>query len=193
LGARAINIGTDNLAGRNLDDEQLFPLYAKLQELDLPLFLHPYPSPMETGGIDKYNLSWIAGYVHQETVAFCTLVFGGILDSFSRLKVCIPHGGGSVPYQVGRLEYALSKMPDVRAKRPLREYLKNFYFDVLIHDLKARRYLIDFMGADNLVMGDNYLGWDAVDGFALLDELNLPESEHRKICGGNAIELFKLR
>lgn len=192
LGARGFNVGTDNFAGRNLDHQAFFPLYEKIQQLDVPLFIHPYPLPMEGGESDKYNLSWIAGYVHQDTVAFCHLVFGGVLDHFPRLKVCITHGGGSVPYQFGRLEYALARMPDVEAKKPLHDYLENFYFDVLIHDLKARSFLVDFMGADHLVMGDNYLGWDAVDGFALVDELKLPDTDHRKICGDNAVKLFKL-
>jgi aminocarboxymuconate-semialdehyde decarboxylase len=84
-------------------------------------------------------------------------------------------------------------MPDVKAKRPLRDYLRNFYFDTVVHDLGARRFLLDFMGADNLVVGSNYLGWDAVDGFRLVDELNLDERDFRRIAGENAIRLFKLR
>ena len=141
---------------------------------------------------DKYNLSWITGYVAQESEAFARLVFSGILDEFPRLKVCLPHGGGMIPYQFGRLEYAARLMPDIKAKRPLREYLDNFYFDLLVHDRAARQFLLGFIGADHLLVGDNYMGWDHVDGFELLDELSLKAHEKRKIMGGNAIGLFKL-
>ena len=192
MGGKGVSIGTDNIAGRGLDDETMLPLFERVAKSDLPIFLHPYPSGIESGAIDRYNLSWITGYVHQETVAFCHLTFGGVLDRFPDLKICIPHGGGMVPYQFGRLDYAMQRMPDVKATKPLREYLRNFYFDTVIHDLAARRYLLDFMGADNLLVGSNYLGWDAVDGFKMIDELSLSENDHRKIAGENAARLFKL-
>ena len=193
MGGKGINIGTENIAGRNLDDETLFPLFERVARYDEPVFLHPYPSGIESGAMDRYNLSWITGYVHQETEAFCHLTFGGVLDRFPNLKICIPHGGGMVPYQFGRLDYAMARMPDVKAKKPLREYLGNFYFDTVIHDISARRYLLEFMGVDNLLVGSNYLGWDAVDGFRFVDELDLPAADRRKIIGDNAIRLFKLR
>ena len=192
LGAKGVNLGTDDFSGRDFDNQDFWPLYEKIEAYELPIFVHPYPLSMATGQLDRYNLSWIAGYVHQETVAFCHFAFSGVLDTFPNLKICIPHGGGSVPYQWGRLEYAAQKMPDVRAKKSLREYLHQFYFDILIHDIRARRYLVDFMGADNLVVGDNYLGWDAVDGFQLVQELDLPERDHIKIMGDNAVRLFNL-
>lgn len=192
LGAKGISIGTDSLAGHELDDESLWPLFEKMEKYDLPVFLHPYPLPLQTKQSDKYNLSWIAGYVHQETAGFCNLVFGGVLDRFPKLKVYLSHGGGAVPYQWGRLEYAATRMPDVKSKRPLKEYLGNFYFDLLIHDIAARRYLVEFAGSDHLIVGDNYPGWDALNGFELVDELNLPAQDAGKICGGTAQKLFNL-
>lgn len=193
MNGKGVNIGTDNIAGRNLDDETLLPLFERIAKYDMPVFLHPYPSGIETGASDRYNLSWITGYVHQETVAFCHITYSGLLDRFPNLKICVPHGGGMVPYQIGRLDYAMSRMPDVKAKRSLADYLPNFYFDTVVHDIRARRYLLEFMTADNLMVGSNYLGWDAVDGFALVDELDLDEADHRKIVGENAIRIFKLR
>lgn len=193
LGGRGINIGTDDLAGRTLDEQALWPLYEQVQKYDKPMFIHPHPQTMhDATAEDRYNLSWIAGYVHQETVAVSHLIFGGVLDEFPDLKICIPHGGGSVPYQWGRLEYAAKTMPDVKCKKPLREYLKNFYFDIIVHDLKAREFLVDFMGVDNLLVGSNYMGWDAVNSFEFAEQLNLSEEDKAKITGGTAIKLFKL-
>ncbi|HXG36586.1 MAG TPA: amidohydrolase family protein, partial [Dehalococcoidia bacterium] len=143
LGAKGINLGTHDIAGRNLDDEAFWPLYEKVQAYDIPIFVHPYPLGIyDPPGADKYNLSWAAGYIHGETLAVATLMLGGVFDEFPGLKVIVSHGGGSVPFQFGRLEYIAETMRDVRAKKPLREYLKNFYFDVLVHDAKARQYLV---------------------------------------------------
>jgi aminocarboxymuconate-semialdehyde decarboxylase len=172
LGGRGVNIGSDN-ALRGLDDEYFWPFYEKVQSYDVPIFIHPYTM--------------------QETEAFARLVLGGVLDDFPDLKIYITHGGGAVPYQFGRFAAAAVTQPDVRAKRPLQEYLKNFYFDILVHDVRARRYLVEFMGPDNLVVGDNWNGWDAVDGFELLDELGLGPEDQQKIEGGNAARLFKLQ
>jgi aminocarboxymuconate-semialdehyde decarboxylase len=192
LDARGINLGADNIGGRSLDDEAFWPFYEKIQEYDIPLFIHPYPSVIVDNEPDDYNLSWITGYPQQETAAVTRLIYGGVLDDFPGLKVYVTHGGGFVPYQFGRIEAFAPYMPGVKAKKPIREYLKNFYFDLLIHDVNARRFLVDFMGPDNLVFGSNYgSGQDKAD-FTFLDQLNLDKKSYNKIAGENAATLFKL-
>jgi len=192
LGARGVNVGTGGFGGFDLDHERYWPLYDRLQALDLALFLHPYPLVIEEGHADRYNLSWVVGYNFQETEAFAHLTLGGVLDRFPRLRIYITHGGGFVPYQFGRLELASRSGSSTRARRQLRDYLSNFYFDILVHDLGAREFLLEFMGSDNLVVGSNFGGWDAANGFAMLDELDLDAETHRKIAGENARRLFGL-
>jgi len=194
MGAKAVNIGTDDFGGRDLDNEAYWPLYEQLVANNLPIFLHPYPIPMLDGRVDNYNQSWVVGYIYQETAAFTHLTLGGVFDEFPDLQVYITHGGGFVPYQLGRIEAARTmKQPGVRAKQPVRHYLENnFYFDIQVHDLIARKFLVEFMGADRLVVGSNVGGWDNEDGFKLLDELNLGEAAHKKIAGTNAARLLNL-
>jgi aminocarboxymuconate-semialdehyde decarboxylase len=199
IGARGVNLGQSDVAiGRTLDDETLWPLYERMEALGLPLFIHPYPPGMETAEAaamaaeDKYELSWMTGYVHQATVAGATLMFGGVFDVFPGLKVILSHGGGALPYQWGRLEFASRKVGAVRAAKPLDAYRENLYFDCLIHELSARRFLVEFAGADHVLVGDNYIGWDAVDGVEFVRELQLDPVDEAKILGGNAKALFRL-
>ncbi len=192
LGAKGINIGTGDFAGIDLDNEKLWPLYELIESLGMPIFIHPYPLTMADGAEDRYNLSWMAGYNYQETMAFAHLTLGGVFDAFPNLKVCITHGGGFTPYQMGRLEEARRRAPDVRAQKSLVDYGGNVFYDILLHDLAARQYLVDFAGPDQLVVGDNFGGWDAADGFGMLNELALPPSDHEKIASGNAAKLFRL-
>lgn len=192
LGAKGINVGTGDFDGVDLDDQRLWPMYDEIESKGLPLFIHPYPLTMASGAEDRYNLSWSVGYNYQETVAFAHLILGGVFDDFPKLKVIITHGGGFAPYQVGRIEEARRRQPDVRAKKPVREYGENIFYEILVHDLNARKFLVDFAGADQLVVGDNFGGWDAAQGFELLDELALPAEDHAKIAGGNAAKLFGL-
>jgi aminocarboxymuconate-semialdehyde decarboxylase len=192
LGARGIMIGADNIGGRELDDPAFWPLYDKVEKSGQVLFIHPYPMGTPTKAPDPYHLSWGPGYAYQETLAFARLTLGGVLDDFPGLKVHITHGCGFVPYQLGRLNTSFEMEPDVRGKKPPEEYLDNFFFDLQLHDLRARRFFYEWAGPDRLVIGDNFGGWDAADGFVMLDELQLPEHDQRKIEGDNAIRLFGL-
>jgi aminocarboxymuconate-semialdehyde decarboxylase len=192
LGAKGINVGTGDFDGVDLDDQRLWPVYQELEAHNLPLFIHPYPLTMASGAEDRYNLSWSVGYNYQETVAYAHLILGGVFDDFPKLKVLITHGGGFAPYQVGRIEEARRRQPDVRAKKPVTEYGENIFFEILVHDLAARKFLVDFAGVDQLVVGDNFGGWDAANGFKMLDELELNPVDHEKISSGNAIKLFNL-
>jgi aminocarboxymuconate-semialdehyde decarboxylase len=192
LGAKGINVGTGDFDGIDLDDQMLWPMYAELEANKLPLFIHPYPLTMKSGAVDRYNLSWSVGYNYQETVSYAHLTLGGVFDDFPDLQVIITHGGGFVPFQLGRIEEARKRQPDVRAKKPLSEYNKNVFYEILVHDLAARQFLVDFAGADQLVVGDNFGGWDHADGFAMLDELTLTPEDKEKISSGNAIKLFGL-
>lgn len=190
LGAKGVNVGTGDFDGVDLDDEKLWPVYEEIESKNLPLFIHPYPLTMASGAEDRYNLSWIVGYNYQESVAFSHLVLGGVFDAFPKLKVIITHGGGFVPFQAGRIEEARKRQPGVRATKPVSEYQQNVFYEILVHDLPARRFLVDFAGVDQLVVGDNFGGWDQADGFKMLDDLKLSPIEHEKISSGNAARLF---
>lgn len=192
LGARAITVGAHSIAGRELYDEDLWPLYAKMAEAGLPLFVHPYP--FELVGAPKTRFSGpMLEFPYQSSVAATNLILGGVLDAVPNLNVCISHGGGFLPFQFGRIEAFAQLNPEANAKKPLREYLHQIYFDNLIHETSARQFLVDWMGADNVVVGDNYAGLDSADGFAFLNELNLPREQAEAIAGGNAARIMRLQ
>lgn len=192
MGGRGVNIGTD-ASVYGLDDPAMWPFYEALAEEDMAIFIHPYPKPMAKGEKEKYHLSWVTGYTSQETDAFATMVLGGVFDDFPDLRVYITHGGGFTPYQIGRIDGAWRmKNPGVRCLKSPYEYRKNFYFDILVHDAQARKFLVDSWGADNLVIGSNYSGWNWSDEFQHLETLNLTEDEKEKISHRNAERLFKL-
>jgi aminocarboxymuconate-semialdehyde decarboxylase len=194
LGGRGVNLGAQSLGGRNIDDPELWPIFAAAQEHDVPLFIHPEPTGFaeQRETTDPYYLSLIVDFLAQETTAFVRLVLGGVLDEFPRLKVYITHAGGFVPFQLGRIERFAAIAADARAQRPVKDYLSNFYFDVLVHDVTARRFLLDVMGEDNLLVGDNFKGMDSADGFAFVDEMGLDPAIATKINETNAVRAFGL-
>ncbi len=191
-GARGVFIGGRDLAGKQLYSEELWPLYSEIERRDLPIFIHPYPIEITTGKAPDHYTPLILDYPFECTKAVNNIVLGGVLDAFPNLKFYVSHGGGFIPYQFGRIETFATLNKHVKCKKSPREYLKNFYFDTLIHEIDARKYLVEWMGADNLVVGSNYGGMDSVDGFAYVDELGLDEVSAQKIEGHNARKLFKL-
>jgi predicted TIM-barrel fold metal-dependent hydrolase len=191
LGARGVYIGASNLAGRELDDRAFFPLFETLSAHDLPLCIHPYPVALNMGG-DCYHEKLSLGFPAQETHAIFRLIAGGVLDEFPDLKVFVSHGGGFFAFQIGRFDPFLEISDDSLAKRPIAEYLGNLYFDILLHDVRARRLLIEVAGIDHVLLGSNYAGMDSVDGLAFVEELDLPDGDRMRVVSDNAAALFKL-
>ena len=189
LGAKGLVAGGANFGGLEFDSPELDPVWQVLSDLDLPMFIHGYNQSVtwgEKANDDRYETTAIVGMQYDETRCFWNLVCGGVLDRFPNLKVYITHGGGYVPYQLGRLAQTNKNLDVVHNKRPVLDYLKNFWFDVELHEVPMRQALIDTIGADHVVYGSNFGGSDAVrhdltDGLKLSDAdaaipwLNAPE------------------
>ncbi|PEQ11306.1 amidohydrolase [Novosphingobium sp. PC22D] len=173
LGLRAAYIGTDLPLG--LDDPAMDPFYARVVELDVPLFLHPAPAgidgPAGSPALKKYELDILAGFTMQETIAVATLIFGGVLHRHPGIDICISHGGGALALVWGRLRHAAHKRPWVadylRADGAFEEEARKLWFDIHMHDDEALALLARRVGTSRLVYGTNFAGWDAPERFTL--------------------------
>jgi aminocarboxymuconate-semialdehyde decarboxylase len=192
MGAKGIYVGASNLAGREIDDEVFFPIWRKIQDLDVPVMIHACPEAVPGEREDPYLMTSFMGTIYDETKAFCNLIFGGILDQFPYLKFYISHGGGFIPYQLGRVEAQSKVMSDGKNRKPVRDYLDNFYFDLLLADAPAQKAMLETVDARRLVAGDNFGGADDVDAIGILDTLELRTAERELVLHGNAAELYKL-
>ena len=164
LGLLGAYIGTD--FGTDFDDPRLDPLWAAAVELDVPVFIHPAPAgvdgPLRDRRIRKYDLDLSLGFLYEETLAVACLVYGGVLDRFPTLDVCLSHGGGASAFMLGRLEHQGRTRPWAR-ERPVdfAATLRRLWFDQHVHDGAARDLLRSAVGNDRLVVGTNLAGWDA--------------------------------
>lgn len=194
LGARGVCVGGDNFGGIHTWDERLFPVWEKIQELDVPIMVHGFNQSIYWGDRhtdDKFETTSVVGDLVDETLFFWYLICGGALDAFPNLKVYINHAGGMAVFQLGRLSDLNRGMaPDSRNKKPLMDYMPNFYFDMDVHHPSLRRALVDVVGVDNLVYGTNFGG--AYDNGDLTAGIGLTDAERDKIRSGNAIRLLKL-
>jgi aminocarboxymuconate-semialdehyde decarboxylase len=184
-----------NIGGANLDDAGLTPVYAKAQELDVPLFVHPQ-HVLAPERLSRYHLGNLIGNPTDTAVAAASLIFGGVLKEFPRLKIYLAHGGGSCPLLRGRWEHGWQVRPEakIHIQRPPSEYFRLLYFDSLTHSIPALKYLVETAGPERVMLGTDYPA-DMADAQPVKTIASLPglsEREKDLIHGGNAQALFKI-
>lgn len=157
LGFPGVEIGS-HINEWNLDAPELQSVFAAAEELGACIFVHPWD--MEQGGrMSKFWLPWLVGMPSETAVAICSMLFGGVLERFPKLRVCFAHGGGAFPYLVGRVEHGFNVRPDLCAtENPFtpRKYVGQIYCDSLVHDESALKYLVNMMGEDKIILGSDY-------------------------------------
>ena len=152
-----LEIGS-NINGCNLSDKIFFPFYKRAEELGCALFIHPWEMMGETQ-MQQYWLPWLVGMPAETSRAICSMIFGGVLQTFPKLRIAFAHGGGSFPLTIGRIEHGFKVRPDLvavdNAINP-REYVGKFWIDSLVHDEKAMQYIIDVIGESKICLGSDY-------------------------------------
>lgn len=193
LGCRGIYLGT-NVRGRDLDDPAFLPVFERIEALGVPVFLHPLNV---IGGerLARYYLHNLLGNPFDTAVAAARLIFGGVLDRFPALRVCLAHAGGVLPYLLGRLDRGHGVRPECRhLPRPPSAYLRHFLFDTISHSPQALRYLISVAGARRVMLGSDYcfdMGYEDPVG-ALKAVRSLSRADRERILGGTAVGLLGL-
>ncbi len=157
LGLKGFQIGS-HVNEWNLSDAKLFPFYEACESLGAALFVHPWDM-MGQDRMQKYWLPWLVGMPAETSLAICSMIFGGVFEKFTNLRVAFAHGGGSFPFTLGRIEHGFESRPDLCAidnKKAPSKYLGHFYLDSLVHDEKALRYLLDLVGPEKICLGTDY-------------------------------------
>jgi len=192
-GIRGVYIGT-NINGRDLSDTDFLPVFQRIEELRLPIFLHPTQviGPERFKPFFLYNL---IGFPLDTAIAAAHLIFGGLLDRFPRLSFCLPHAGGALPWLIGRMNRGHKITEECRQmKHKPSTYLRRFTYDTISHDPGALLYLIRLVGAERVMLGSDYcfaIGYDRpVEVVTRLAALS--RADQARILGSNAARLLKL-
>ena len=201
LDCRGITLAT-NYNGKGLDAEEFFPIYEKIAEQDLPIFLHgihweSYPLvDMDEG----WRMMHIWGWDFDNTQAVWRMIFGGVLDRFPSLKLITHHMGNFIPYFVRRIEVNFNKFLSDKLPRHLSEYWPNIYGDTAMDgEMAAFPCGYAFFGAERMLYGSDY-PFGAEDGEDFIREnlkcvnaMMIPPAEKKKILGENAQRLLKIQ
>jgi aminocarboxymuconate-semialdehyde decarboxylase len=193
-GLRGVYMGT-NINHLDLDDPLFEPIFAQIEMLDLPIFLHPLQA---LGGqrTTPFYLSNILSFPFDTAIAACHLIFGGVLDRHPALQFTLPHGGGVLLMLMGRIDHASMVRPEIQTLQlphfPSR-YLERFTFDTLVHSKSVMEFVISEVGAERIMVGSDYcldMGYERP--LHLLDQINIPSAQRKMILRGNATRILKL-
>lgn len=195
LHLQGIEIGT-NVNGIYLGDERLLPFWETIAELDTFVFVHPVPG---IGGplMREYELWNFYGNPTETGLTTASMIFSGLFDRLPNLKILLAHGGGTLPYLIGRFDHGWRTRPVAKKSRITRApstYLKQFYFDTIVFESKALRYLIQLVGSDRIVIGTDYpfdMGY--MKPRELVDGLGLASDDTELIFSQNAAQLLKMK
>jgi aminocarboxymuconate-semialdehyde decarboxylase len=151
-GAVGVQIGT-SVAGTPLSEAGLDPFWAAAEEHDMTLMLHPaYNNPHP--GLEGFHLQNAIGNQLETTIAAERLIVTGVLDRHPRLRLLLVHAGGYMPWQAGRLRHAATVREELADSPPdPAAYFGRIFVDTITHDAAALRFLVERVGADNVVMG----------------------------------------
>ena len=192
LGMRGAQVGP-HVEGTGLDDPSLRPVLAAAQELGVPLVVHPYYVGTAPGLLDDFYLTNLQGNPEQTAVCASRLILSGTLDALPGLDVVLVHGGGHLPYQIGRLDHGHRVRPEAALPAsPPSEYLRRFHYDTLTHRPASTRWLLEQVGADRVLYGTD-MPFDMGAG-PLLEQLGGPDGldDLHAVAHGNAERLFTL-
>jgi len=156
LDMKGVAMGT-NVNGHGFDEEQFGPFFQKVEELDIPIVVHPNdPSGIER--VANYYLTNFLAYPMESAIFAAKLVFGGVFDRYPNLKICLSHAGGVLPFLLGRIEHGQSERPESRehCEHSFSHYLKNFYVDTITFRPDTLRFVLDIMPEGHVFMGTDY-------------------------------------
>lgn len=147
---------TSNINGLGLDDKGFLPFFEKAAALDVPIFIHP-DNAAGAERMRNYYLVNFLGYPLDTTIAAASLVYGGVLDRFPTLKICLAHAGGVLPFLLGRLEHGRAVRPEASGtEHPFPHYLKNFYVDSITFSAQTLRFVLSVMPEGHVFVGTDY-------------------------------------
>lgn len=192
--------------GKPLDSPEFLPIYEKMVQYDLPIWIHPardidvpdYPGEKKA----KYGLFVAFGWPYETTMAMGRLVYSGVMEKYPNLKFIAHHCGAMVPFFSVRIPVleAAGDGEIMKLTKPPVQYFQRFFGDtVLGGNTSALMCGYSFFGSDHMVFGTDYpypgpfpgdLNVESI--IKAVNRMDIKEEEKAKIFSKNARKLLHL-
>ena len=182
-----------NVEGRFLDEESFWPLYEKIAQLDVPVFIHP-THPVNDKGMEDYGLVSTVGFLYDTTLTMLRIILSGLLERHAGLKFILPHLGSVIPYITARVDKERAGPAAAKRKiqRPPSEYFKLVYVDTVSLHAPALKMANESLGSRRMLFGCDCPFWGLGEGLESIRSLNLPLEDQKNIFHRNAEAILKL-
>ena len=212
LGACGIQVFT-NVAGKPLSAPEFRPLFERMVEHDLPVWVHPMRGPnfpdYASEQTSENEIWFMFGWPYETTACMTRLIYSGLFDALPTLKIITHHMGGMIPFFHGKISLGFQQIffgtPDrnplaerAGLKKPPVDYFKMLYADTALGEVAPTRCGHGFFGTAKCLFATD-APFDAEQGRALIrktiaavNALEIPAAEKDAIFTENARALLKL-
>jgi aminocarboxymuconate-semialdehyde decarboxylase len=174
--------------GDYLGHERFRDFWAAAEESRALVFVHPSTRGFGLPVLEEQYLWNTVGNPVETTVTAAHMIGAGVLDDFSDLRVVLAHGGGVLPALRGRLAREQEIHPP---GRDVREAIRRFSVDTVVHDVEVLRGLVELFGAERVLLGSDYPFDMGVEQPAeIVRALALSPKDEAAVLGGNALRLI---
>jgi aminocarboxymuconate-semialdehyde decarboxylase len=196
LGLKGAELDTA-VNGENWDAPKFLPFFKAAEATGAVLFYHPQPfHNFMTERAPQYRLNNSLGVIVEDAIVVAVLILGGILEACPALKICVAHGGGPACYAMGRLDRAWQTRFEgpPRIPQPPSAYQRRLYYDSVVGNEAALRFLLDQVGADRVVLGSDwpFVPWHPSPVTWVQGLKSLTAEEKERILGRNLEGLLGL-
>ena len=149
---------TASVGGVYLGDPRFEPFWSVAAETESLVFIHPTTRGFGEPVFGEHYLWNTVGNPFETTICAAHMTMAGVMERHPGLRVLLAHGGGALLALRGRLRHAHTFQPDARAalgESPLAS-IRRFHFDTVTHDRELLRALIDWVGAERVLLGSDY-------------------------------------
>jgi len=182
------------------DDKRFWPIFARAQALDVPLYVHP--AAPHSAVVDAYykdyvkdfpailNAAW--GFTVETATQGIRLVLSGVFDAYPDLKIILGHMGEGLPFLLWRIDHALSRPGNRRIA--FREQFSRHFYITTSGNFSTPALLCSMMelGVDRILFSVDWPFVQNVPGTKWMSELQLSAEDKTKILSGNAKRLLKM-
>jgi aminocarboxymuconate-semialdehyde decarboxylase len=150
----------DHVNNLTYDHDVFDEFWAAIHQREAFVLIHQFDPTVVTYRTRDYFLLNSIGNLVDRTLSFATLIYGGVMDKYPGLKICLAHAGGYVPYALDRLDRGWEVWPEERGRSQGKPsaYVDRFYYDTVTFTDRNLRFMLDVLGSDRVVFG---MDWPA--------------------------------
>jgi len=185
-----------NISGKHLTDPAFAKIWKAIDDAALPVLIHPSAPPgVKDMDMSQFQLTASIGFTTDTTLAVARMIYDGFFDRHQKLKIIASHGGGTLPFLIGRLDQCYEHIPACRTKIIEKPSLhaRRIYADSVVFTDDALAMAINVFGSENVLYGSDYphtIG-DPIGCLARVDRL--PDGVRERVRGRNSEAIFNFK